>query len=332
MGAAFASTPVQGETTPPQPSNSNGKSAQANHPFSSESMMNSSLRSCTLAAAILTAVLSISSIAASSETPTATLNNGMRFPKVSFGLQVYDDPTALKYTTLALQAGIRNFFASVLAGNQKGFGEALKAASSKVARKEIFICGSANTASCSGYNDCYSQTRAAGKQNLLDIGVEYLDQIMLDYPSSDCNSIRGQWAAFEDMLKEKGTRSIAVSNFSPKQLECIPPNATVPAVNQLPYSVGHGSDKAVEENYAHGKITVQAYSPLGSGSVLSDHDVIAIGKRHNKSSAQVALRWIIQRNATFTTSASTQEHFEEDLDIFDFELSETEMNTLNAKK
>ena len=143
---------------------------------------------------------------------------------------------------------------------------------------------------------------------------------MLDYPSSDCNSIRGQWAAFEDMLKEKGTRSIAVSNFSPKQLECIPPNATVPAVNQLPYSVGHG------------KITVQAYSPLGSGSVLSDHDVIAIGKRHNKSSAQVALRWIIQRNATFTTSASTQEHFEEDLDIFDFELSETEMNTLNAKK
>ena len=110
MGAALASTPVQGETTLQQPSNSNGKSAQANHPFSSESMMNLSLRLCTLAAAILTAVLSISSVAASSETSTATLNNGMRFPKVSFGLQVYDDPTAQKYTALALQAGVRNFF------------------------------------------------------------------------------------------------------------------------------------------------------------------------------------------------------------------------------
>ena len=260
------------------------------------------------------------------------MNNGMLFPKVSFGLQVYDNPTALKYTTLALEAGIRNFFASVLAGNQKGFGEALRAASTKVSRKDIFICGSANTATCSGYNDCYSQTRAAAKRNLKDIGVEYLDQIMLDYPSGDCDSIRGQWAAFEDMLKEEGTRSIAVSNFSPKQLDCIPANATVPAVNQLPYSVGHGSDEAVKDNYAHGKIIVQAYSPLGSGSVLSDHDVIAIGKRHNKSSAQVALRWIIQRNATFTTSASTQQHFEQDLDIFDFELSETEMNTLDAKK
>ena len=143
----------------------------------------------------------------------AKLNNGMSFPKVSFGLQVYDDATATKYTKLALEAGIRNFFSSVLAGNQKGFGVAVKAAKT-ISRSEIFICGSANTASCSGYKDCYTQTQAAWKQNLEDIDVEYLDQIMLDYPSGDCLSIQGQWDAFEEMLKEKKTLSISVSNCS----------------------------------------------------------------------------------------------------------------------
>ena len=111
---------------------------------------------------------------ASADSPYETLNNGLSFPKVSFGLQVYDDATAQKYTTFALEAGIRNFFASVLAGNQKGFGAALKAAP-HIPREELFICGSANTASCVGYENCYTQTRAAWKNNLLDIGVKYLD-------------------------------------------------------------------------------------------------------------------------------------------------------------
>ena len=155
--------------------------------------------------------------------------------------------------------------------------------------------------------------------------------IMLDYPANDCPSIQGQWAAFEQMLHNKTTKSIAVSNFTPKQLSCIPSNATVPAVNQLPYSVGHGSDTSVMDNKNHGNILVQAYSPLGSGSILSDKDCIAFGKIYNKTSAQIALRWIIQRNASFTTSASSLIHFQEDLNIFDFELTMNQMKVLNAK-
>jgi len=240
--------------------------------------------------------------------PDVVLNNGMSFPRVSFGLQVYDDSTATEYTLLALQAGIRNFFTSVLAGNQKGFGAAL--AKSKVSREKLFICGSANTGSCSGFQDCYEQTSQACATNMADLGAAdglggYLDMIMLDYPSSDCDSIRGQWAAFEKMLANKTTKSIAVSNFSPDQLECLPKNATTPAVNQLQYSIGHGSDPCVSQNAEFGGVVVQAWSPLGSGSVLSDSDCISIGKAHGKTSAQVALRWILQRNATFTTSAAT---------------------------
>merc|ERR1711871_545260 len=108
------------------------------------------------------------------------------------------------------------------------------------------------------------------------------------------------------------------------QLNCIPKNATKPAVNQLPYSVGHGSDTSVYDNKRYGNVVVQAYSPLGSGSLLSDPDLVAIGKSYGKSAAQVALRWIIQRGAAFTTSASSLRHFQQDLAIFDFELTDKE--------
>merc|ERR1719326_560191 len=84
-------------------------------------------------------------IVIASPSPNLKLNNGLLFPSVSFGLQVYDDDTAESLTTIALQAGIRNFFSSVLAGNQQGFGRAI--ANTSVARKDIFICGSVNTGS-----------------------------------------------------------------------------------------------------------------------------------------------------------------------------------------
>jgi diketogulonate reductase-like aldo/keto reductase len=156
---------------------------------------------------------------------------------------------------------------------------------------------------------------------------------MLDYPAGDCPSIVGQWAAFEEMLAANKTRSIAVSNFSPTQLDCILANktATVPAVNQLPYSVGHGGDSSVSDDAKRGGTIVQAYSPLDSGSLASDPDCASIGKKHGKSAAQVALKWILQRNATFSTQTDSKQYFQEDIDLFDFELTTAEMAKLNAK-
>jgi diketogulonate reductase-like aldo/keto reductase len=114
--------------------------------------------------------------------PAAPLPPRLSFPVVSFGLQVYDDGTATQLTTMALGVGFRNFFSSVLAGNQQGFGAAIKATS--VPRSEIFICGSVNTGSgaCSGTADCKTQTAAGCQTNLQDIGVDYLD--MSEFVSS----------------------------------------------------------------------------------------------------------------------------------------------------
>lgn len=124
-----------------------------------------------------------------------------------------------------------------------------------------------------------------------------------------------------------------MSNFSPKQMDCIVSNtsATVPTVNQMQYSVGHGQDTVVSDNAKH-HVVVQAYSPLDSGSLASDPQLIQIGKAHNKSAAQVALRWILQHNATIATQSTDATFLRQDADVFSFELSPAEMAQLDAHK
>lgn len=262
------------------------------------------------------------------------LNNGLLFPKASFGLQVYDDATAKELTEVALSVGFRNFFSSVLAGNQRGFAQGVAAAG--VPREEIFICGSVLSNRARGFEAAYQLTKRGCDENLKAFavgGITYVDQIMLDYPAGDCDSIRGQWKAFEEMLAAGATKSLAVSNFSPDQLDCIlsDKGATVPTVNQLPYSVSDYDIRAVEENRKRG-VVVQAWSPLSSGR-LSRRAAQAceeIGKNYGKSAAQVALRWILQTGATFSTQSKKKEHFIEDLNIFDFELTQAEMDRLSS--
>jgi len=263
----------------------------------------------------------------------AVLRGGLKFPKASFGLQVYDDSTAERLTQLALEVGYRNFFASVLAGNQKGFARAVQ--KSGIPREEIFICGSVVSNLAQDFESAYLATKKGCAENLeafAEGGITELDMIMLDYPAKDCETIRGQWKAFEEMLAAGQTKSLAVSNFSPEQLDCIlsKEDATPPVLNQLPYSLKTYDDKAVLENGKRG-ILVQAWGPLGSGSLGISASKLAeeIGSKYGKTAAQVALRWIVQTGATFTTQSKNKEHFKEDLQIFDFNLEDDEVLQLS---
>jgi len=262
------------------------------------------------------------------------LKNGLSFPKASFGLQIYDDATAEELTQTAISVGYRNFFASVLAGNQEGFARGVR--KSGIPREELFICGSVVSNSAQGFENAYQATKSGCESNLKAFdagGIKYVDMIMLDYPAGDCDSIRGQWKAFEEMLASGATRSLAVSNFSPEQLDCIlsDPSATAPVVNQLPYSVRSHEPGVVEENGKRG-VLVQAWSPLGSGrlSYSAYKACEEIGRAYGKTGVQVALRWIVQSGATFTTQSKSKEHFSEDLDIFDFSLSDADMQRIGA--
>lgn len=297
-------------------------------------------RQAVQAASVITAGGLLLPTASSATTipPIATLSDGTtQFPLASFGLQIYDDATAYDLTMTALEVGYRNFFASVLAGNQKGFARAVK--DSKIDRSELFICGSVVSNRASGYDAARAATTKGWEQNMEKFAlgnIDYLDQIMLDYPGPDCPSIQGQWAAFEEMHAQKLTKTLSVSNFSPDQLDCVLKSCTVkPLVNQLPYSVGYHQASAVEENAKRG-VLVQAWAPLGKSlggrfSSSMKGTCANIGKKYgNKSYAQVALRWIVQTGASFTTQSKSKAHFQEDLNIFDFELSDEDMVTLSA--
>lgn len=268
--------------------------------------------------------------------PITTLSDGTKFPLASFGLQIYDDQTAYKLTLTALEVGYRNFFASVLANNQRGFAKAVH--DSGIPRDHLFICGSVVSNRASGFEGAKQLTTRGWEQNMEAFGVggiDYIDQIMLDYPGTDFSSIKGQWASFEEMYDQKLVRTLAVSNFSPAQLDCVLSDCRVkPVVNQLPYSVGYHPGSVVEENRKRG-VFLQAWAPLGGSlggrfSSSMKGSCAQIGRKYDKSFAQVALRWIVQTGAGFTTQSKKKEHFVEDLDIFDFELTAEEMATLSS--
>ena len=255
------------------------------------------------------------------------------FPLASFGLQVYDDNTAYRLTLTALECGYRNFFASVLAGNQKGFAKAIKA--SGIPRDELYICGTVLSNRARGEEAAFLKTKQGCQENMNAFAygdIVKLDQIMLDYPAGDADSIRGQWRAFEEMKKEGLVETLAVSNFNARQLDAIlsMPSVTKPVVNQLPFSVAYHPPGILDYNKERG-VLVQSWSPLSR--VLTNptyRPVLAsIGNEHGKTPAQVGLRWIIQSGASFCTQSKSKDHFAEDLNVFDFELSTEEMNKLS---
>jgi len=263
--------------------------------------------------------------------PSVRLNNGVEMPIVAFAANVWTPDVCQNATSLAIEAGFRLIWSSVLVGQGCQEAQAKAIALCGVPRNQLFVAGTVDSSGCSDEDDCYTQTFAAAKDQISLLGPDHLDMLMLDYPTSGCDGIKGQWRAFEELLKMGRVDTIAVSNFSPDQLQCIASNKsrTVPAVNQMQYSVGHGGDTVVEDDAKFGTI-VQAYSPLEHGSLLNVPLLINIGKVHNKSSAQVALRWIVQHNATIATESTKLAHLKEDNDIFGFELSASEMTKLDA--
>merc|ERR1711907_844312 len=204
-------------------------------------------------------------------------------------------------------------------------------ASSGLPRASLFISGTVNSGDCTDNAGCYTQTKTSAEAQFTTLNVTKLDMLMLDYPSSaGCDGILGQWKAFSELYNAKKVSAIAVSNFDGDQLECVTKdqNGVKPTVNQLSYSVGMSSD-IVDQNAKY-DIVVQAYSPLGNGGLASDPLLQTIGKQHNKTAAQVALRWILQHNATINTQSTNPQHLQQDAQIYDFSLTSEEMTKLDG--
>lgn len=278
---------------------------------------------------------------------TVKLNNGVVMPLVALGTWQYSSSTAEDAVTKAFAAGFTHVDTAKQYGNAVGVGKALKASGKK--REDYFLTTKTYGCYKSSSDSCYDQTMSDFESHLADLGVDYVDMVLLHWPSvysskrpgrhsgscsaSVCSKNQGQWRAYEELYKQGKARAIGVSNYCASCLDCLLSNAeVVPAVNQIEWHVGMGSDPAGVASYTREKgILPQAYSPLASGSLPSDSSLAAIGESYSKSAAQVALKWLVDKGVPLATKSDSAKYLAQDIDMFSWELSEDHMADLDGK-
>jgi 2,5-diketo-D-gluconate reductase A len=255
--------------------------------------------------------------------PTVTLNNGVRMPQLGFGVfQVPDDDTAAAVSA-ALAAGYRSIDTAAIYGNEAGTGRAL--AESGIAREELFVTSKVWVADLG-----YDATLAAYESSLEKLGLDYLDLYLIHWPAPATDGYLESWRALEKLLRDGRVRAIGVSNFMPEHLEkLIGLGGTVPAVNQVELHPALQQRDVAASNAAHG-VATEAWSPLAQGAVLGEPAVTAIAAEHGVSSAQVILRWHLQQGRIIIPKSVTPARIRENLDLFGFELADTELAAIDA--
>lgn len=282
---------------------------------------------------------------ASTPAPTVEIAPGVRMPKVNLGL--------CNHSTW-FEVGGRGLDTALVYGDaaQKESGSAVR--NSGLPRSEVFVttkvpccpadkwlkAAGGKPAMCSalGHN-----TSAQIAHDLVTLNLSYVDLMLLHWPCDTFEETMAAYHVMESMVAAGTAKAIGVSNFNASMVDRIVKAANVkPAVNQCGFSIaGHdnatwGRDDATVATCKRHGVTFEAYSPLGgwakggTGRILNDPTVNAIAKVHNKSSAQIALRWIAQQDVVIVTSSNQRDFDESDLDIFDWSLSDDEMKQLAA--
>ncbi|MYV17422.1 aldo/keto reductase [Furfurilactobacillus milii] len=250
-----------------------------------------------------------------------TLNNGQRIPQLGLGVFLVQDATDLKRSVAdALKDGYRHFDTAAIYHNEAWVGEAL--AESDVKREDLFI-----TSKVWDSNTTYDETMAAFKESLKKLQTDYLDLYLIHWPSEGYTE---KWRAMEDLYNDGQIKSIGVSNFEKPHLDKLLASAKVkPAVDQIethPYF----QQKELHDYLTSLNIAHEAWGPLGQGKsgVMEDATLKQIADAHKKSVAQVILRWHLQRNIIVIPKSIHAERIAQNIDVFDFKLSDDEMNAI----
>ncbi len=250
-----------------------------------------------------------------------TLNNGQKIPQLGLGVFLVQDATDLKRSVAdALKDGYRHFDTAAIYHNEAWVGEAL--AESDVKREDLFI-----TSKVWDSNTTYDETMAAFKESLKKLQTDYLDLYLIHWPSEGYTE---KWRAMEDLYNDGQIKSIGVSNFEKPHLDKLLASAKVkPAVDQIethPYF----QQKELHDYLTSLNIAHEAWGPLGQGKsgVMEDATLKQIADAHKKSVAQVILRWHLQRNIIVIPKSIHAERIAQNIDVFDFKLSDDEMNAI----
>jgi 2,5-diketo-D-gluconate reductase A len=250
--------------------------------------------------------------------PRITLHDGVDIPQLGFGVFQVPPEETQSVVEAALEAGYRHIDTAGAYRNEAGVGAAL--AASDLSREEVFV-----TTKLWNSQQGYDSTLEAFEASLGRLGFDYVDLYLIHWPVPTEDRFVDTWRAFERILEEKRARTIGVSNFRIEDLERLEAETeTRPTVNQIELHPRLQQDELRAWHADHG-IATEAWSPLAQGELLDDETIGAIASRHGKSPAQAVLRWHIQIGNVVIPKSVTPERIRENLEVFDFELSDAEM-------
>lgn len=251
------------------------------------------------------------------------LNNGVEMPTLGFGVfQIQDEKECEQAVYDAIMAGYRLIDTAASYLNEEAVGRAIKR--SGVPREELFI-----TTKLWVQDTGYEHTKKAFEKSLERLQLDYLDLYLIHQPFGD---VYGSWRAMEELYREGKIRAIGVSNFYPDRLtDFIIHNEVVPAVNQVethPFCQQIESAKLMKEN----NVQIESWGPFAEGknNMFQNELLVSIAEKHNKSVAQVILRWLTQRGVVAIPKSVRKERIIENFNIFDFELSQEDMEKIAA--
>lgn len=254
---------------------------------------------------------------------TVTLNNGVEMPMEGFGVfQIPDAAQCEQAVSEALRAGYRLIDTAAAYGNEEAVGAAIR--KSGIPREQLFV-----TTKLWVQDYGYENAKLAFARSLDKLGLDYLDLYLLHQPLSD---YYGAWRALEELYQAGRVRAIGVCNFYPERLADLCLNATViPAVNQIECHPFFQRKNDMETLREFG-VQIEAWGPLAEGQKDIFHNPILseIAARHGKTVAQVILRWQIQRGVVVIPKSVHRERIAENMDIWDFALTEQDMARIAA--
>ncbi|WP_342387720.1 aldo/keto reductase [Salinicoccus bachuensis] len=253
---------------------------------------------------------------------TYTLNNGVKMPFIGLGVYKAENGSQVKDAVLAaIEAGYRHIDTASFYGNEKGVGEAIRA--SDVPRDSLFITTKV-------WNDDlgYEETLRAFEVSMDNLGLDYLDLYLIHWP------IEGRyteaWKALEKLYDEGRVKAIGVSNFHRQHLEGIFAMCRVkPMLNQLEYHP-HLAQKEMHAFCKAHDIQLEAWAPLKRGGLFEEPVIQQLVEKHGKTPAQIILRWDLQNGVSTIPKSVTPSRIQENIDIFDFELSGADMEKIDS--
>lgn len=250
-----------------------------------------------------------------------TLNNGVKMPILGYGVYQIEDLNECERCVLdAIEVGYRSIDTAQTYGNEEAVGSAIK--KSKIQRKELFI-----TTKVWISNAGYEKAKISIEESLKKLQLKYLDLVLIHEPFND---YYGTYRAMEEMYKEGKIRAIGVSNFYPDRLiDLIKFNKVVPAINQVETHPFNQQVKAKKIMDKYG-VQIESWAPLAEGrnNIFTNETLKEVGDKYNKSTAQVALRYLIQRDVIVIPKSVHKERMIQNFDIFDFKLDEDDMNKI----